>query len=137
MGSLNVSNNGKTCSFTATTSSLLKGNIKCRIKGTDKNATVGIEIVPENRPTGLITCAIVFSVIGLIGSFLIPLIWAGGGGIGGFFADIFLPVGIVLSLVGKSKTDNQEKVFNTMLTLDLIFTGLMFFIAITCCTPRH
>ena len=59
------------------------------------------------------------------------------GGIGGFFADIFLPVGIVLSLVGKSKTDNQEKVFNTMLTLDLIFTGLMFFIAITCCTPRH
>lgn len=137
MGSLNVSNNGKTCSFTATTSSLLKGNIKCRIKGTEKNATVGVEIVPENRPMGLVTCAIVFSVLGLIGSFLIPLIWAGGGGIGGFFADIFLPVGIVLSMIGKSKTNNQEKVFGTMLTLDLIFTGVMFFIAVVACTPRH
>ena len=77
----------------------------------------------------------VFSIIGLVASFLIPMIWFGGGGIGGFFADIFLPVGIVLSLIGKMKTENKEEIFNTMLKLDLIFTGAMFFIAITCCNP--
>lgn len=135
MGTLNVGDGGKTCTFTATTSSLAKGNIKCRVKGTEKSASCAIEILPEQKPTGLITCAMVFSIMGLVTSFLIPLIWFGGGGIGGFFADIFLPVGIVLSLIGKAKTENKEKIFNTMLKLDLIFTGVMFFIAITCCNP--
>lgn len=137
MGTLNVSNNGKTCTFTATTSSLAKGNIKCRVKGTEKSASCAIEIIPEQKPTGLMTCAMVFSIIGLVASFLIPMVWFGGGGIGGFFADIFLPVGIILSLIGKSKTNNKEKIFSTMLKLDLIFTGVMFFIAITCCNPRR
>lgn len=136
MGTLTTGNGGKTCTFTATTSSLLKGNIKCRVKGTEKSASCAIDIIPEQKPTGLMTCSMIFSIIGIVGSFLIPLIWFGGGGIGGFFADIFLPVGIILSLIGKSKTENKEKIFNTMLTLDLIFTGLMFFIAITCCNPR-
>lgn len=135
MGTLNTSSNGKTCTFTATTSSLTKGNIKCRVKGTEKSASCMIEIIPEQKPVGLITCAMIFSIIGIVCSFIIPLIWLGGGGISGFFADIFLPVGIILSLIGKAKTENKEKVFNTMLTLDLIFTGLMFFIAITCCNP--
>lgn len=137
MGTLNVSNGGKTCIFTATTSSLAKGNIKCRVKGSEKSASCAIEIIPEQKPTGLMTCAMVFSIIGIVASFLIPLIWFGGGGIGGFFADIFLPVGIILSLVGKAKTESKEKIFSTMLKLDLIFAAVMFFIAITCCNPRY
>jgi len=137
MGTLNVSSDGKTCTFTATTSSLAKGSLKCRVKGSEKNASCAVEIIPENRPTGLLTCTLIFSILGLVGSFLIPVIWAGGGGIGGFFADIFLPVGIILSLIGKAKTENKEKTFKTMLTLDLVFTGVMFFIAITCCNPRR
>ena len=135
MGILNTDNGGKICTFTATTSLILKGNIKCRVKETEKSAFCTIEIIPEQKPIGLITCAVVFSIIGLVASFLIPMIWFGGGGIGGFFADIFLPVGIVLSLIGKMKTENKEEIFNTMLKLDLIFTGAMFFIAITCCNP--
>ena len=136
MGTIDVREGGTTCSFTATTSSLAKGNIKCRVKGTEKTASCAIEIVPVERPTGLITCAMVFSIIGLCASFLIPLIWFGGGGIGGFFADFFLPVGIVLSLIGKAKTENKEKIFGTMLKLDIIFTIVMFLFAIVCCSPR-
>lgn len=135
IGTLNIGNRGKTCTFTATTSSLAKGNIKCRVKGTEKSAACAIEIIPEEKPTGLMTCAMIFSIIGLVASFLIPIVWFGGGGIGGFFADIFLPVGIILSLIGKAKTNNKEKIFSTMLKLDLIFTGIMFFIAITACNP--
>ena len=134
MGTLNVSNDGKTCTFTAVTSSLTKGNIKCRVKGTEKSSSCSIQIVPEERPTGLMTCSIVFSIIGLIGSFLIPLLWFGGAGIAGFFADVCLPVGIILCLIGKAK-HKKEKTFKAMLRLDLIFTGLMFLLAITCCNP--
>ena len=137
MGTLNVSNNGKTCTFTPVTSSLVKGSLKCCVKGNNKNATCAITVIPEKKPTGLLTCALIFSILGLVGSFLIPVIWFGGGGIGGFFADFFLPIGIILCLIGKAKTDNKEKTFKTMLTLDLIFTGLMFLFAITCCSPRR
>lgn len=136
LGSINVGNNGKICTYTATSSSLAKGTLKCRVKGSDKNAACSIDVIPEFHPSGMITTAIVFSVIGLIASFLIPLVWMGGGGIGGFFADFFLPVAIIICLVGKSKYAN-EKVFSTLLTLDLIFSGVMLFIAMTCCNPMH
>lgn len=136
MGTIDVRDSGTTCSFTATTSSLAKGSIKCRVKGTEKTASCAIEIVPEERPTGLITCAMVFSIIGLCASFLIPLIWFGGGGISGFFADFFLPIGIILCLIGRAKTENKEKIFGIMLKLDIIFTIVMFFFAIVCCSPR-
>ena len=135
MGTLTPSEDGKSCTFTAMTSAFLKGSLRCRVKGSEISASCPLEVVPEKKPTGLITSAMVFSLLGLFGSFLIPLIWFGGGGIGGFFFDICLPIGIILCLIGKSKTNNKEKTFKTMLTLDLIFTGLMFFIAITCCNP--
>lgn len=136
MGTLDVSGDGKTCRFTAATSSIVKGNLKCRIKGTEKSATCAITVMPEQKPTGLMTCTIVFSILGIVGSFLIPLIWFGGGGIGGFFADAFLPVGIILSLIGKAKTGNKEKIFHTMLVVDIIVTIVMFLFAIICCHPQ-
>lgn len=135
LGTINVSNNGQKCTYTATSSMLVKGTLKCRVKGTDKNATCSINVVPEEHPSGLIVTSIVFSVLGLIFSFLIPLIWKVGGGIAGIFADFALPVGIILSWIGKVKHGNKERVFSTLLLLDVLFLGVIFFITITCCTP--
>ena len=136
MGTLDVSNDGKTCRFTAVTSSIVKGSLKCRIKGTEKEATCAITVMPEQKPIGLLTCTIVISAFGVLGSFLIPMIWFGGGGIGGFFADIFLPIGIILSLIGKSKEENTEKLFQMMLVVDIAVTIVMFLFAIICCSPK-
>ena len=124
---------GRVCQFTATTSSLAKGNLKCRVKGSSKLAVCSISIVPEDTPTGLMTCTIIFTILGLIFSFLIPLFWAADAGIAGYFVDIMLPTSLIMSLIGKSKTQNKVKVFSTCLTLNLIFTCVMFLLAITCC----
>ena len=136
MGSLKVSKDGLTCQYTPVTSTLTKGALSCKIKGTEQSASCAIETVPEDKPVGLMTCAIIFTILGCIFSFAIPLAWLGGAGIAGYFLDIFLPVSLVLCLVGKSKTNNEEKTFSTCLNLNLIFTGIMFLLSITACNPR-
>lgn len=133
LGTIMQTNEGRVCQFTATTSSLAKGNLKCRVKGSSKSAVCSISIVPEDTPTGLMTCTIIFTILGLIFSFLIPLFWAADAGIAGYFVDIMLPISLIMSLIGKSKTQNKVKVFSTCLTLNLIFTCVMFLLAITCC----
>lgn len=133
LGSIMPINEGRTCQFTATTSLLAKGNLKCRVKGSSKSAVCSISIVPEDTPTGLMTCTIIFTILGLIFSFLIPVFWAADAGIAGYFVDIMLPISLIMSLIGKSKTQNKVKVFSTCLTLNLIFTCVMFLLAITCC----
>jgi len=133
LGTIMQTDEGRVCQFTATTSSLPKGSLKCRVKGSSKSAVCNISIVPEDTPTGLMTCTIIFTILGLIFSFLIPVFWAADAGIAGYFIDIMLPVSLVLSLIGKAKTENKIKVFSTCLTLNLIFTCVMFLLAITCC----
>lgn len=133
LGTIMPTNEGRVCQFTATTSSLAKGNLKCRVKGSSKLAVCGISIVPEDTPTGLMTCTIIFTILGLVFSFLIPVFWAADAGIAGYFVDIMLPISLIMSLIGKSKTQNKIKVFSTCLTLNLIFTCVMFLLAITCC----
>ena len=133
LGTIMPTNEGRVCQFTATTSSLAKGNLKCRVKGSSKSAVCGISIVPEDTPTGLMTCTIIFTILGLVFSFLIPVFWAADAGIAGYFVDIMLPISLIMSLIGKSKTQNKIKVFSTCLTLNLIFTCVMFLLAITCC----
>lgn len=132
LGTLKVSDDGRTCEFTATTSALPKGALKCYEKNGTKSASCGIEIIPENTPVGLMTCALIFTILGMVFSFLIPTIWAVGGGILGYFLDFMLPVSLVLSLIGKAKSN--VRTFSTCLTLNLICTCVMFFFAITCCS---
>lgn len=136
IGSLNISEDGKTCTFRAVASSFTKGVLKCTVRENEKTASCTIEIKPEVKPAGLMTCSITFSILGILGSFLIPLFYASGQGITGFFFDIFLPIGLLVSIVGRIKTDGKEKLFSTMLILDLIIAGIMFLLAITCCSPR-
>lgn len=133
VGSITQTDEGKTCHFTATTSSLAKGTLKCRVKGTSKSATCSISIIPDQTPTGLKACTIIFTILGILFSFFIPVSWAAGSGIAGYFIDFMLPLSLLLSLIGKSKTDNKVKAFSTCLTLNLIFTSIMFLLAITCC----
>lgn len=48
LGTIMPTNEGRVCQFTATTSSLAKGNLKCRVKGSSKSAVCSISIVPED-----------------------------------------------------------------------------------------
>lgn len=134
LGTIETSKDGRTCLIHA--GSAGRGVLTCRIKGTDKKVSCPITVTPEKRPTGLITCTIIFSVIGMVFSFLIPLIYYTGSGPVGFFFDFFLPIGILLSLIGLASA-KWKKPFATMLTLDLICTVLMYIIAFAACEPPY
>lgn len=129
LGTIAQNNDPKVCQYTATTASLAKGTLTCSIRDSHLSATCNISVVPEDRPNGLITCTIIFTVIGLFFSFFIPLFRALGAGIAGYFIDFMLPTSLVLSLVGKSKAGNKTKAFPTCLILNLIFTAIMLLIA--------
>ena len=135
LGTLEIRNQGRTCMFTAATSVMLKGSLTCRVKGTDKTDTCAIELIPEKKPTALMTITIIVTVIGLLFSFFIPLYWHLGDGLMGILGDICLPISIILCLIGKAATNNKQKIFGLLLILDLVFGGVMTFIAVTCCNP--
>ena len=116
--------------FTATTDHLGTAKVLCHPRGADSDITGSCEIAvqPENRPSGFIACTLIFTILGLVLSFLIPTLWAAGGGIVGYFADFFLPASLIMSLIGKSKYPDI-KTFRTCLILNIVFTAVMLLIA--------
>ena len=135
MGSLAISEDGLTCCYTPVTSTLTKGTLSCRVKGTEKSASCAIETIPDNTPVALMTCAILCTVLGCAFSFVIPLIWLGGGGFAGYLVDFPLPTSLILCMIGKSKNDSHVKTFSTCMTLNIVFTVIMFLLAVVACNP--
>lgn len=117
--------------FTATTNHLGTAKIVCRPRGSDSDVrgSCEIEVQVDSRPSGFIACTLVFTILGLLMSFLIPTLWAIGGGITGFFADFFLPASFVMSIIGVLKYPGI-KTFRTCLILDIIFTAVMLLISL-------
>lgn len=130
MGTLSKSEDEYHYIFTATKDHLGTAKITCRPKGIDSDISGSCEITvePENRPSGFIACTVIFTILGLVFSFLIPVLWSTGAGIAGYFLDICLPISLIMSLIGRSKY-SDIKPFKTCLTLNIIFTIIMFLIA--------
>jgi len=134
LGGLTVSNKGQTCQFTACSSAAIKGMLTCSVKGTGINMSCDVEVTPEKRPGGLRACAIVFSIIGIVlGLIAIPSNYAAGRGLGaGLMWDLFLPAGVILSVIGIARYGKKYPAFRTMLILDVIFFLIALLFAYSC-----
>lgn len=130
MGSLTKLHDEYHYLFTATTDHLGTAKVLCHPKGAESGimGSCEISVQPENRPSGFIACTLVFTILGLVQCFLIPALWAAGGGIAGYFVDFFLPASLVMSLIGSAKYP-EIRTFRTCLILNVIFTVLMLIIA--------
>lgn len=133
LGTLNPK--GMTCTYTATKDGLEKGKIICTIPGTEFEDSCEVQVQPIKQPTALIALSWIFTSIGcVVGLFVFPAAAAGGSAFMGYFMDFFMPVGLVLALIGRSmNNEHSNGNFTGCILLNVLFSlGMILIGSIAC-----
>ncbi len=135
LGKINVSEDGLSCQFKATTESFEKGCLVCELPNTEYSDSCEIKIVPIEQPMILMALAWIFTGIGcLIGLFVFPMAAAEGTAISGYFMDFFMPVGLVLAIIGRRiNNKNSNGIFTGAILTNLLYALFMILVGAAMC----
>lgn len=136
LGNLRISEDGMTCTFVATKDGYEKGKIICSVPGTEFEDSCEVKVTPIDQPTTLIALSWIFTGIGcIVGLFVFPLAAAGGMPFMGYFMDFFMPIGMVLALIGRNiNNEHSNGNFTGCILLNALFSLGMILVGSVACS---
>lgn len=135
LGNINVSQDGMSCRFTATTEAFEKGRLVCELPEAGISEECEINIVPVRQPTLLMALAWIFTGVGCIaGLFIFPMAAAGGSAITGYFMDFFMPIGLIFAIIGRRMNNkNSNDVFIGAILTNILYAAFMILVGAAMC----